>query len=305
MPRAPLRLLAVIACAAATTLDWGEPDVARSEPDPAADGHGSRSSSEQTLHAASAGLLERMRSEQSGGLMARMRDRDGGDALSQPLSTDEQDMLKAMAAQFRVRGGNPFESRLAARDQGASTAPPTPRHVPALPTGGATSAEPIQLAVPGGTVTATALNGKVHLQVASGLNDGGIRLLSSWCPDWSPVCAADGHTLPSACWARSVGLEVSHPGACHGGAASGASASMVEAPARQTPEPLQPSALPAGLVSDTFASSSSDVLDPVCGCPLTEGAPVCGPAGKTYDSYCWARCARTEVSSLGPCKESS
>ena len=86
---------------------------------------------------------------------------------------------------------------------------------------------------------------------------------------------------------------------------------MVEAATTQpTPEPrpahaLEPSGLPAGFVSDAFVSSSSEVLDPVCGCPLTDGAPVCGSDGKTYDSYCWARCARADVASLGPCKRAS
>ena len=56
-------------------------------------------------------------------------------------------------------------------------------------------------------------------------------------------------------------------------------------------------------MADSAASPMDETVDPVCGCPLTDAAPVCGSNGKTYDSYCWARCAKTDVASLGPCKK--
>ena len=235
--------------------------------------------------------------------MARMRNGGGGAGLTaQALSSDEQGMLKAMADQFRA--SNPSRFRLAAH---RSHDLPKPNA-----SGGATTS--ISLMAQGGSVTASELDGKVQLQPAPGTDDGGIRLLSTWCPDWAPVCAADGHTLPSACWARSIGLEVSHSGACPDaapqragdgeGRASGTSASMVEASLQPTPGPLhglKTSALPARRLT-------SEVVDPACGCPLLQlldAAPVCGSNGKTYDSYCRAHCVQIELSHLGPCTTKS
>ena len=264
-----------------------------------------------------------VRSKHSGGPIGM---RNG--LLMQTLSSDELAMLKAMTDQFRVRPVQGADastgSHFSAHESPGLRAVPSPSS-----NGNATTVGPISLMAPGGSVTASGLHGKVQLQTASGTNDGGIRLLSSWCPDWIPVCAADGHTLPSACWARSLGLAVSHLGACpglaaHDGAgdgesrpnrAGGSSVSMVEAYLQpliaRRAVPLQPphapelSALPTtspGLVSDSLVPS--EVVDPVCGCPLTEAAPVCGSDGKTYDSYCWARCARTDLFHLGPCEMS-
>ena len=291
-------MVVLVVLTLASTLDWNEPDVGTGAPSQPLDDH--TSTSERTLHQASSGILERW--QQSSGLMNRMRDEKGGD--SHELSADEQDMLQAMADQFRVHGSSkygtmPFGTHGTGHD---TTAPP--RSVSQPPTDAA--ADSIQIMTETGSVTASGVDGKVVLRAASGTNDGGVKLLSAWCPDWQPVCAADGHSLPSACWARSVGLEVSHPGRCPPSATRAAptAASMVEA--APTPQPmsrltLAPSGLPAGL-ADAVASDS-EIVDPVCGCPLTDGAPVCGSNGKTYESYCWARCAKTEVASLGPCKK--
>ena len=307
---ASMLLAVLLACAAwaeaAATLDRDElqPAEAQIGATPSSGEHGSEHGSEM-LH----GPPPRADGEYSGGLMARMRN-GGGDAGStaQALSSDEQGMLKAMADQFRA--SNPSRSLFAAH---GSHDLPKPNA-----SGGATMARSITLMAQGGSVIVSELDGKVQLKPAPGTNDGGIRLLSAWCPDWAPVCAADGHTLPSACWARSIGLEVSHSGACPGaapqqagdgegraGGTSGSSASMVEASLQpRSLHGLKPSALPARHVSGTVISSSFEVVDSVCGCPLLQlldAAPVCGTNGKTYDSYCRARCEQIELSHLGPC----
>ena len=238
--------------------------------------------------------------------MARMRKGGGDDPglMSQALSSDEQDMVKAMADELRASGANPFGSQHGSQNRSARPRP-----------NATTTARSISLMAQGGSVTASELDGKVQLQAAPGTNDGGIRLLCSWCPDWAPVCAADGHTLPSACWARSVGLEVSRPGACPGAGAAPqqgqasdgergtSTTSMVEAPLQPTHAPHAPHA-PHHPLEPYGSPSQSEVVDPVCGCPLLQlldAAPVCGSNGKTYDSYCWARCEQIELSHLGPC----
>ena len=307
-------LLAVLlACAAwanaAATLGRSELQAAQAQLGTSwsaghSDEHGSEHGSEQqALH----GPPPRADGEYSGWLMARMRNGgDGAGLTKQSLSLNEQGMLKAMADQM----ANPPRSQLAAH--GGQDLPKRSA------SGGATMARSITLTAQSRSVIASELDGKVQLQAAPGTNDGGIRLLSAWCPDWAPVCAANKRTLPSACWARSIGLEVSHSGACPGaapqqagdgegraGGTSGSSASMVEASLQpRSLHGLKPSALPARHVSGTVISSSSEVVDSVCGCPLLQlldAAPVCGTNGKTYDSYCRARCEQIELSHLGPC----
>ena len=277
------------------------------------DEHGSEHGSEQqTLH----GPPPRADGEYSAWLMARMRNGgDGAGLTEQSLSSDEQGMLKAMADQFKAMA-NPTRSQLAAHG-GHDLPKPSA-------SGGPTTARSITLTAQGGSVIASELDGKVQLQPAPGTDEGGIRLLSAWCPDWAPVCAADRLTLPSACWARSIGLEVSHSGPCPGAAplqagdgegrasgssgSSGSSASMVEASLqpRSLHEVHGPkvSTLPARHVPGTSIPSSSEAVDAACGCPLLQlldAAPVCGANGKTYESYCRARCEHVELSHLGPC----
>lgn len=300
-------MLLAAAASFGTTLDWDLPDVATSLP-----GHTDDASSpnERALNRASSGLLERW--QQGGGLMTQMHAGSrGGDPPE--LSVDEQDMLSAMAGEFRVRSGSSASKGLADSFgvHVAAGAAPRPPHAVAG------SSDAIQLLTDGGTVTASPRAGKVTLSAASsGAHDGGLELLATWCPDWAPVCTADGHTLPSSCWARSVLLDVSHPGACLPSRRSAApalsAASMVEAslqptpaPRHHTPEPPAVAGVQDEVVSmaDSAASPTDETVDPVCGCPLTDAAPVCGTNGKTYDSYCWARCAKTDVSSLGPCKK--
>lgn len=243
--------------------------------------------------------------------MARMRNGgDGAGLTKQSLSLNEQRMLKAMADQM----ANPPRSQLAAH--GSHDLPKRSA------SGGATTARSITLTAQSRSVIASELDGKVQLQAAPGTNDGGIRLLSAWCPDWAPVCAANKRTLPSACWARSIGLEVSHSGACPGaaplqagdgegranGSNGGSSASIVEASLQPRSlhevHGLKVPTLPARHAPGTAIPSSSEVVDAACGCPLLqllEAAPVCGANGKTYESYCRARCEQIELSHLGPC----
>lgn len=296
-------MLLAAAASLGVTLDWDEPDQATSLPGRSDD---ASSLSERTLHRASSGLLERL--QQGGGPMTQMHAGSrGGDPPE--LSVDEQDMLSAMAGQFRVRSGSSASKGLAASfGEHAGVAPRPPHAV-------AGSSDAIQLLADGGAVTASPRAGKVTLSAtASGAHDGGLELLATWCPDWAPVCTADGHTLPSRCWARSVGLDVAHPGACLPSRRASLAASMVEAPAslQPTPAPQHDTPKPpavAGVLdevvsmADSAASPTDETVDPVCGCPLTDAAPVCGTNGKTYDSYCWARCDKTEVARLGPCKK--